>query len=239
MDNAVVKLVDVKRSYLLGKNRVTALNGINLTMNKGEFVVLKGASGSGKSTLLNIVGAMDDADSGEVTITGHELGKMTDNQKSALRSKHIGFIFQSFNLIPVLTALENVQYPLSLQGAANAKARAQKALEQVGLGEFIHNRPNQLSGGQMQRVAIARAIVTEPDIVLADEPTANLDSETSKQIMTLLESLNKDLGITFLFATHHDFVLQRASRIIELKDGLLASDIAQTAQPLSESSTAQ
>lgn len=238
MENAVVQLIDVKRSYLLGKNTVTALNGINLTINKGEFVVLKGASGSGKSTLLNIIGAMDDADSGEVVITGHKMCQMNDNQKSALRSKHIGFIFQSFNLIPVLTALENVQYPLSLQGASNAKARAQKALEQVGLGDFIHNRPNQLSGGQMQRVAIARAIVTQPDVVLADEPTANLDSETSKQIMILLESLNKDLGITFLFATHHDFVLQRASRIIELKDGLLASDILQSTEPMLDS-TAQ
>lgn len=238
MENAVVQLIDVKRSYLLGKNTVTALNGINLTISKGEFVVLKGASGSGKSTLLNIIGAMDDADSGEVVITGHKMCQMNDNQKSALRSKHIGFIFQSFNLIPVLTALENVQYPLSLQGASNAKARAQKALEQVGLGDFIHNRPNQLSGGQMQRVAIARAIVTQPDVVLADEPTANLDSETSKQIMILLESLNKDLGITFLFATHHDFVLQRASRIIELKDGLLASDILQSTEPMLDS-TAQ
>lgn len=239
MDNAVVKLENVKRSYVLGKNAVTALSGIDLTINKGEFVVLKGASGSGKSTLLNIIGAMDDADSGEVTITGHKLCQMNDNQKSALRSKHIGFIFQSFNLIPVLTALENVQYPLSLQHAANAKARAKEALEQVGLGEFIHNRPNQLSGGQMQRVAIARAIVTQPDVVLADEPTANLDSETSMQIMKLLESLNKDLGITFLFATHHDFVLQRASRIIELKDGYLASDIAQNAEPLLDASSAQ
>ncbi len=220
----VVKLTNVTRYFQMGDNKVTALDKIDLTINKGEFLVLKGASGSGKSTLLNLIGAMDDVSSGDIEITGEHLPSLTDNQKSVLRSKHIGFIFQSFNLIPVLTALENVQYPLVLQKAPDAKKRAKEALEAVGLGDHINKRPNQLSGGQMQRVAIARAIVTVPDIILADEPTANLDSETSRQIMDLLGQLNKDLGVTFLFATHHDFVLGRASRIIELKDGHLIND---------------
>lgn len=224
--HTVVKLDQVTRSFALGNTPIMALNTLDLTLEKGEFVVLKGASGSGKSTLLNLIGAMDNADSGEVWIHQQKLSTLNDKQKSQLRSRYIGFIFQSFNLIPVLTALENVQYPLSLQKlpSAESKSRAFEALAQVGLADFVHRRPNQLSGGQMQRVAIARAIVTQPDIILADEPTANLDSNTSKQIMDLLGDLNKNLGVTFLFATHHDFVLSRASRVLELKDGKLVRD---------------
>lgn len=222
----VVKLQGVSRYFPVGNKPITALDKLDLTLEKGEFVVLRGASGSGKSTLLNLIGAMDDPNEGEVFIHGKALSSLSDKQKSRLRSHYIGFIFQSFNLIPVLTALENVQYPLSLQKVANneAKDRATQALAQVGLADFIHRRPNQLSGGQMQRVAIARALVTKPDIILADEPTANLDSETSKQIMDLLGSLNRKTGVTFLFATHHDFVLSRASRILELKDGHIVKD---------------
>ncbi|NQZ10389.1 MAG: ABC transporter ATP-binding protein [Algicola sp.] len=223
---AVVKLKGVSRYFPVGNKPITALDKLDLTLERGEFVVLRGASGSGKSTLLNLIGAMDDPNEGEVFIHGKALSSLSDKQKSQLRSHYIGFIFQSFNLIPVLTALENVQYPLSLQRIANneAKDRAAQALAQVGLADFIHRRPNQLSGGQMQRVAIARALVTKPDIILADEPTANLDSETSKQIMDLLGSLNRETGVTFLFATHHDFVLSRASRILELKDGHIVKD---------------
>ena len=222
----VVKLQGVSRYFPVGNTPITALDKVDLTLEKGEFVVLRGASGSGKSTLLNLIGAMDDPNEGEVFIHGMALSSLSDKQKSQLRSHYIGFIFQSFNLIPVLTALENVQYPLSLQRVANkeGKYRAAQALEEVGLADFIHRRPNQLSGGQMQRVAIARALVTKPDIILADEPTANLDSETSKQIMDLLGSLNRNTGVTFLFATHHDFVLSRASRILELKDGHIVKD---------------
>ncbi|WDE09101.1 ABC transporter ATP-binding protein [Thalassomonas viridans] len=222
----VVKLQGISRAFPLGNNTVTALDKLDLTLDKGEFVVLRGASGSGKSTLLNLIGAMDAPDEGEVFIHGQALSLLSDKAKSQLRSRYIGFIFQAFNLIPVLTALENVQYPLSLQKVPDreAKARAEKALAQVGLADFVDRRPNQLSGGQMQRVAIARALVTNPDIILADEPTANLDSETSKQIMDLLGTLNRETGVTFLFATHHDFVLSRASRILELKDGHIVRD---------------
>jgi len=219
----VVELKNISRHFMLGNNQVNALTHINLTINQGEFLVLKGASGSGKSTLLNIIGIMDQASHGETYIAGKSLNQLSDNQQSAMRKKHIGFIFQSFNLLPVLTALENVQYPLSLQGIKNTKERATIALERVGLGEFIHHKPNQLSGGQMQRVAIARALVTEPDIILADEPTANLDSVSAQSIMTLMTELNQQ-GITFIFATHHDYVLSKASRIIELKDGTILED---------------
>lgn len=220
----VVELKNINRHFMLGNNKVNALKSINLTINQGEFLVLKGASGSGKSTLLNIIGIMDNANSGEVYIAEKSLKKLSDNQKSAMRKKHIGFIFQSFNLLPVLTALENVQYPLSLQGIKHTKERAMTALNRVGLADFFHHKPNQLSGGQMQRVAIARALVTEPDIILADEPTANLDSQSAQAIMTLMTDLNKQ-GITFIFATHHDYVLSKASRIVELKDGSIIEDI--------------
>lgn len=219
----VVELKNISRHFMLGNNQIDALNHINLTIEQGEFLVLKGASGSGKSTLLNIIGIMDQASHGETYIAGKSLNQLSDNQQSAMRKKHIGFIFQSFNLLPVLTALENVQYPLSLQGIKDTKERATKALKRVGLEEFIHHKPNQLSGGQMQRVAIARALVTEPDIILADEPTANLDSVSAQSIMTLMTELNQQ-GITFIFATHHDYVLSKASRIIELKDGSIIED---------------
>jgi putative ABC transport system ATP-binding protein len=222
----VVKLQGVSRSFPVGNKPIIALDKLDLTLEEGEFVVLRGASGSGKSTLLNLIGAMDDPNEGEVFIHDQSLSTLSDKQKSQLRSHYIGFIFQAFNLIPVLTALENVQYPLSLQKVADkeAKARAREALTQVGLADFIDRRPNQLSGGQMQRVAIARALVTKPDIILADEPTANLDSQTSRQIMDLLGDLNRETNVTFLFATHHDFVLSRASRILELQDGRIVKD---------------
>ncbi len=222
----VVNLENVSRYFELGQNRVCALNGVDLKVEAGEFLVLKGASGSGKSTLLNLIGAMDEADAGEVSIAGKRLNSMSDKQKSHVRRDHIGFIFQSFNLLPVLTALENVQYPLSLRSAASArhnKAKALLALERVGLSDFIDHKPNQLSGGQMQRVAIARALVTEPDIILADEPTANLDSANAQSIMALMKQLNAQ-GITFIFATHHDYVLEQASRVIELRDGQILKD---------------
>ncbi|MBU2968651.1 ABC transporter ATP-binding protein [Pseudoalteromonas sp. C2R02] len=224
----VVALENISRHFMLGKNAVHALKNINLTISKGEFLVLKGTSGSGKSTLLNIIGAMDEANTGDVIIANKSLNKLSDNKKSHIRKQHIGFIFQSFNLLPVLTALENVQYPLSLQGAKSTKNKAIAALTRVGLADFMHHKPNQLSGGQMQRVAIARALVTEPDIILADEPTANLDSNTAASIMELMKQLNKQ-GITFVFATHHDYVLSQASRIIELKDGEIINDKQRTA----------
>lgn len=228
----VVNLEKVSRYFELGQNRVCALNQVDLIVEAGEFLVLKGASGSGKSTLLNLIGAMDEASEGEVSIAGKRLNSMTDRQKSHVRRDHIGFIFQAFNLLPVLSALENVQYPLSLRSGAKGasasshrldKEKALRALARVGLSDVIHHKPNQLSGGQMQRVAIARALVTEPDIILADEPTANLDSANAQSIMALMKQLNKQ-GITFIFATHHDYVLGQASRIIEMCDGKILLD---------------
>ena len=220
----VVELDQVCRSYLVGKNDIQAVNNISLSIGLGEFVVIKGMSGSGKTTLLNLIGTIDEPTSGMIKIGGQAIAKLSDAKTSALRRHKIGFIFQSFNLIPVLTALENVAYPLVLQGKKNSRKLALQALEKVDLHKFSGHRPNQLSGGQMQRVAIARAIVTSPKLILADEPTANLDSENSVQIMNLLAELNQSLGITFVFATHHDFVLTRASRIIQMRDGKIISD---------------
>ncbi|MCO7225531.1 ABC transporter ATP-binding protein [Pleionea sp. CnH1-48] len=211
--------------YSLGENQVTALDNVSFSIDKGEFVVIKGASGSGKSTLLNILGAMDEPCKGSLAIDGVELNQLNERRRSHLRRDQIGFIFQAFNLIPVLTAVENVVYPLSLSRAKDAKERAMDALDKVGLKAFAAHRPGQLSGGQMQRVAIARAIVTQPNIILADEPTANLDSETSANIMLLMEELNKQSDITFIIATHHDYVMSLASRIIEMKDGRIISDL--------------
>lgn len=219
----VVKIDHVYRYFNLGDNVVKALDDVTFEVEKGEFLVLKGASGSGKSTLLTLIGAMDDPTGGSVTIAGQSLNQLNDNGKSQLRRDHIGFIFQSFNLLPVLTALENVQYPLNLRRENDTRTKALNALKRVGLEQYANHRPNQLSGGQMQRVAIARALVCDPDIILADEPTANLDSETAKTIMNLMKELNSQ-GVTFIFATHHDFVLEQATRVIELKDGKLSSD---------------
>ncbi|MFT5162936.1 MAG: putative ABC transport system ATP-binding protein [Alteromonadaceae bacterium] len=219
----VVRLSHICRHFTLGDTQVHALKDINLSINKGEFLVLKGTSGSGKSTLLNLIGAMDEPSSGEVVVADYTLGQLNDNQKSQMRREHIGFIFQSFNLLPVLTALENVQYPLALRGEKKTKERAMLALTRVGLADYASHRPNQLSGGQMQRVAIARALVSDPDIILADEPTANLDSQTATTIMVLMKELNRQ-GVTFIFATHHEFVLQQATRVIELKDGMVIDD---------------
>lgn len=221
---SVIKLDRICRSYKIGENVLTAVDNLSLSIEEKEFVVVKGASGSGKSTLLNLIGSIDAPTSGSVKIAGKCLTDLNDVSKSQLRSHTIGFIFQSFNLIPVLTALENVAYPLVLQGTRNSKLLAMQALDKVGLSDFSNHRPNQLSGGQMQRVAIARAIVTNPKIILADEPTANLDSENAVQIMNLLGDLNQELGITFVFATHHDFVLTRASRIIHMCDGKILDD---------------
>ena len=221
---SVVELQNVSKRYRLGKTTVEALRGVNISVSHGEFLVLKGQSGSGKSTALNLIGGMDIATSGSVHIAGKDVGTMNDKALSIIRRKHIGFIFQAFNLIPVLNALENVEYPLRLQGITNYRDKAKEALVQVGLEKFMHHRPNELSGGQIQRVAIARGIVAQPDIILADEPTANLDSKTSEQILTLMLELNQKQQLTFIISTHHEFVMEQASRIIELKDGKIITE---------------
>jgi len=215
----VVNLQNVNKKYALGKTEVHALRGISLTVNEGDFLILKGHSGSGKSTTLNIIGGMDIPTSGQVCIAGKDISHMNDYQLSMIRRKHIGFIFQSFNLIPVLNAIENVEYPLRLQKIENSRIKAKEALKRVGLEKFMTHRPNELSGGQIQRVAIARGIVSEPDIILADEPTANLDSKTSSQILKLMLELNREQNLTFIISTHHQMMMESATKTVELVDG--------------------
>ncbi len=215
----VVTLKNVKKKYILGKTEVHALRGLNLIVRKGDICILKGHSGSGKSTTLNIIGGMDLPTSGEVHIAGNDISRLNDYQLSMMRRKHIGFIFQSFNLVPVLNALENVAYPLHLLRVKHPNQKAREALKRVGLENYMHHRPNELSGGQIQRVAIARGIVAEPDIILADEPTANLDSKTSLQILELMLELNKERGLTFIVSTHHQMMMESATQTVELVDG--------------------
>ena len=220
----LVELDKVKKRFPLGKTHVAALDCVSVQVEPGEFIVIKGESGSGKSTMLNLIAALDECDSGNVKIDGTEIKTLSEAKKAKFRGETIGIVFQSFNLLPVLSVIENVMYPLTLKGKPEEKTHALKALNEVGLADYAHQRPNQLSGGQMQRVAIARAIVDRPKLVLADEPTANLDSETSASIMALMQNLNKELGMTFVIVTHHDYVMQCASRIIELKDGRVVND---------------
>ncbi len=219
----VVELKNISKTFHMGKVSVPALRGIDLTVEKGEFLVLKGQSGSGKSTTLNIIGCLDVPTSGTVVISGESTDQMNDRELSYLRRHHIGFIFQNFNLIPVLNALENVEYPLKLKKVENAREKAKEALIQVGLEKQMKHRPNELSGGQIQRIAIARGIVSQPDILLADEPTANLDSKTSDQIMDLMLDLNQNRNLTFIVVTHQETVMSQASRTVELQDGLVVS----------------
>jgi putative ABC transport system ATP-binding protein len=220
---SVVEIKHVNKTYRMGKITVPALKDVSIEVNQGEFLILKGQSGSGKSTMLNIIGGMDIPSSGSVTIAGQNTDRMNDFQLSQIRRFHIGFIFQAFNLIPVLNALENVEYPLRLRKVNHSREKAKEALTQVGLQEFMHHRPNELSGGQIQRVAIARGIVSKPDIILADEPTANLDSKTSDQILAMMLRLNQEQDLTFIVSTHHQQVMEKASRVIELMDGQIVN----------------
>ena len=221
----IIELVDVKKDYQLGGTVVPALKGINLVVQPGELTAVMGPSGSGKSTLLNILGCLDRVTSGSYKLEGAEVGQTDFDDLAEIRNEKIGFIFQSFNLIPVLNVLENVELPCLLRARpeprAALRARAQKIAEEVGLGPVVHHRPDQLSGGQRQRVAIARALVTQPRLVLADEPTANLDSETSAQILALMLTLNREHGVTFLFSTHDPRVEKHARRRLEISDGVL------------------
>lgn len=220
----LIELKNVSKKYLLGDASIEALKNINLIIKKGEFAAIVGASGSGKSTLLNMIGTIDEPDDGEILFQNQNIVNLDDDQKAKLRNEKIGFIFQSFNLIPVLTVLENVEIPLLLNTKMKEKERreaAQKCLMDVGLIDFIHSSPNKLSGGQRQRVAIARALVNHPDFILADEPTANLDSVTTASVIDLMINLNKLKGVTFLFSTHDEKLMNKVSRIIHIKDGQL------------------
>ncbi len=219
---SIIEIHGLTKDYALGKTTVHALRGIDLSISKGDLVSIMGPSGSGKTTLLNVIGCIDLATSGTVKVSGMDLGTLTDRQITDLRLNHLGFIFQTFNLIPVLTATENVEFPLLLQKKLShreIRTRAEKLLDEVGLTEFRHHRPAELSGGQRQRVAIARALVTHPDIVLADEPTANLDSVTGESILELMKSLNQSEQTTFVFSTHDKNVLKYAKTVIQIKDG--------------------
>jgi len=224
--SAIIQLNQVSKTYTMGKLQVPALKNIDLTINAGEFVAMAGPSGSGKTTLLNIIGALDDASSGAVEVDGKDLNGLNNRQKSHLRRMNIGYIFQHYNLIPVLTALENTEYVLMLQGQPKAQRRAtaMALLADVGLAGKEHHLPAQLSGGQQQRVAIARAIAPKPQLILADEPTANVDSHTAESLLDLMERLNAEQGCTFLFSTHDTAVMKRSHRLIWLKDGVIDYD---------------
>ena len=223
---SIIEMKALKKDYPLGKTKVQALRGIDLSIEEGEFMSIVGASGSGKTTLLNIIGCVDQATSGSVMISGEDIASMKDKALTNLRLFKIGFIFQTFNLIPVLNIRENVEFPLLLMknhNKAEMKQRSEKLIDEVGIKEFIKHRPAELSGGQRQRVAIARALVTQPDIVLADEPTANLDSDTGKTIIELMKELNQTEKTTFVFSTHDPDVLKYADNVVRIKDGMISN----------------
>jgi putative ABC transport system ATP-binding protein len=222
----LIRLLDVTRTYPLGRVNVRALTGISLDVDRGDFLALAGPSGSGKTTLLNLIGCIDKPDSGRIVIDGIDVTPVPLHRLASTRLNTLGFIFQTFNLIPVLTAYENVEYPLLLQDvpAPTRRKRVLEWLEQVGLSDQARQRPDQLSGGQRQRVAIARAMAGQPKLVLADEPTANLDSVTAAKILDLVEEINARTGCTFIFATHDPALMSRAQRCVRMHDGALVSE---------------
>ena len=221
MDN-VVEVKDITKVYKMGEVEVEALRGASLTIQRGEVVAIMGPSGSGKSTMMNILGCLDRPTSGEYFLDGQSVASLDDDQLAAIRNHKVGFVFQSFNLLPRQTALSNVELPLRYAGQlSDRRQRAKEALEAVGLGERIMHRPTELSGGQQQRVAIARAIVNDPAIVMADEPTGNLDSKVGKEIMTLLLNLNKQRGTTLIIVTHDPTIGEQTDRIIHIRDGMV------------------
>ena len=225
MSDSVIHLEEIKKNYIMGKQELQVLKGISLDIQRNEYVALMGPSGSGKSTLMNILGCLDSPSSGKYILNGHDVSTMLDNNLADIRNKEIGFVFQQFNLLPRLSALENVALPLVYAGI-NKKTRlemAQEVLRKVDLMDRSHHKPNELSGGQCQRVAIARALVNSPSIILADEPTGNLDSKTSYGIMELFHELHSK-GNTIIMVTHEDDIAHYAHRIVRLRDGLVESD---------------
>ncbi|MFN4299488.1 MAG: ABC transporter ATP-binding protein [Thermaurantimonas sp.] len=222
----VIALKEVYKIYQMGEVEVRALDGVSLTIEPGEFTAIIGPSGSGKTTLLNLIGGLDRPSKGSVIIRDTDLSTLSEDELIDFRLFNIGFVFQSYNLVPVLTALENVAFIMQLQGRSPKEyiREAEEILTRVGLAQKMHQRPSQLSGGQQQRVAVARALVSKPAFVLADEPTANLDSHTARQLLDLMAELNRDLGVTFVFSTHDHRVIEAARRVITLEDGQIASD---------------
>ena len=220
----MIALEAVTKTYRLGKVEVQALRGVDLNVKRGEFVAIMGASGSGKSTLMNILGCLDVPSTGRYLLEGTDVARLDDNQLAVIRNRKIGFVFQSYNLIPRTTALHNVEMPLIYGGETNRGPRAMEALRAVGLADRAHHQPTELSGGQQQRAAIARALVTNPAILLADEPTGNLDTASSVEIMKLLAELNVEQGRTIVLITHEPDIAAFAKRVVELRDGLILSD---------------
>lgn len=230
---ALIQVQQLHKTYFLGSAEVPALREVDLVIGSGEFAALWGPSGSGKSTLLNLIGLLDRPASGRVLLDGTDTAGLADAELARLRNSHIGFVFQSFNLVPVFSAIENVMLPLLIRGEARGAARLKAAshLAAVGLEGFATHRPDQLSGGQRQRVAIARALVSDPLLVIADEPTANLDARTGQMIVALMRELNRARGVTFLFATHDPRLLDRLDRVVTLADGSIVDDIVRPIQP--------
>ncbi len=226
MSNAIITLSHISRVYNVGSETIYALRDVSLDIFKNEYVALMGPSGSGKSTLMNVLGCLDTPSGGEYVLNGISVANMSDNELAEVRNKEIGFVFQTFNLLPRQTALENVMLPLVYAGLSKTERqqKAEHALKQVNLADRMHHRPNELSGGQRQRVAIARALVNDPAIILADEPTGNLDSKTSEEIMGLFQEIHKN-GNTIIVVTHEEDIAQFAHRIVRLKDGLVESDV--------------
>jgi putative ABC transport system ATP-binding protein len=223
----IIEARGIKKNYALGKTTVHALRGVDLNITKGNLLSIIGPSGSGKTTLLNIIGCIDQATDGSVTIGDRDVTHLTDKQITDIRLHRIGFIFQTFNLIPVLTAIENVEFPMLLMkkhSRSEIRRKAEALIDQVGLREYVRHRPAELSGGQRQRVAIARALVTNPDIVLADEPTANLDSVTGAQILDIMKAMNEKEKTTFIFSTHDANVLKYAKQVVKIRDGLIVAE---------------
>jgi putative ABC transport system ATP-binding protein len=222
----VVDIKNVVKNYKQGQLEVAALRGLSLSIERGEFVAICGPSGSGKTTVLNLIGALDTPTSGEIIVDGKQLSQLSRTALSRLRRDRIGFVFQAYNLIPVLTAYENAESVLALQGVdlKVRRARVMELLAAVGLEGLENRRPDHLSGGQQQRVAIARAIAASPAVVLADEPTANVDSETAERLLSIMEKLNQDHGVTFIFSTHDPRVMARAHRLVQLVDGQIVKD---------------
>ncbi|MDX2246168.1 MAG: ABC transporter ATP-binding protein [Bacteroidia bacterium] len=225
----VIETINLDKTYE-GVVPVHAVNSVSLSIEEGEFTAIVGPSGSGKTTLLNIIGGLDRPSSGEIRVNGTDISQLSNNQLIDFRLQNIGFVFQAYNLIPVLTAKENVEFVMLLQNRSKTErdARVKELLEAVGLGDRTHNRPNQMSGGQQQRVAVARALASKPRFVLADEPTANLDSASTSNLLDIMAELNKKENITFVFSTHDQRVIDRARRVITLEDGKVVSDITKS-----------
>ena len=224
--SSVMEAIDLWKVYETGSNKVQALRGVNLSINKGEMVAIMGPSGCGKTTLLNCVSSLDEFTAGEVLVDGRKMSEMSDKERTRMRAERLGFVFQSFNLLPVLSAVENVELPLLMNDVSprEARERALSALESVGLRDWAGHLPSELSGGEQQRVTIARAFVHEPALILADEPTGNLDTSTSETVIDLLIDLNRSRGITFLLVTHEEGIARECTRLVSIRDGLIVSD---------------